>query len=95
MLSTQARSTIPPGYQTSAPRLSHVRAIWAAVTYDPTATLSELRAITGLSNATIGRALHALRFAGYIDFDPSRARARVVLVPFAIIAPRGDAPAAG
>jgi hypothetical protein len=60
MLSTQARSTIPPGYQRSAPKLTHARAVWAAVTYTPTATLTELRAVTGLSLTTIGRALHAL-----------------------------------
>lgn len=85
MLSIQARKTIPHGYQRSAPKLRDMRTVWAAVTRTPTATLTELRAVTGLSLTTIGRALHALRFAGYIDFDPYRSRARTIVVPFGLV----------
>lgn len=82
----------PAGYHHGRP-ISHqaVRTVWAAVTADPQARVRDMSKYLHMSSATIVLALHTLRAAGYIDFAPRTTGARTVLMPFALIAPRGHA----
>jgi DNA-binding MarR family transcriptional regulator len=57
-----------------------VRAVWAAVTRRPQASIRELAIETGIAYSRAGDALRILRDAGYIAHCPGTARARVVVV---------------
>lgn len=62
--------------------LRSIRAVWAAITADPPATIHELSARLDISRSTIYSAIRLLRAAGYIVEPPRSARARRVVVPF-------------
>jgi hypothetical protein len=68
-----------------------VRAVWAAITATPQAPVRELATRLGYSTATINLALQTLRKADYVAFADRTSGARTVLLPFALIAPRGHA----
>ena len=68
--------------KTPAPSPATIRAVWAAVTRQPRATLMQLTAACGKSDTTVWHALRVLRARGYIDY-PARTRcARTIIIPF-------------
>ena len=64
-----------------------VRRVWAEVSRNPRLTIQELRSICGVSSTNvIHRACLELEACGYLRSPQNQGRARVVLVPFAMIA---------
>ena len=64
--------------------LSHhfIRAVWAAVSKQPCASVRELADMAGYSSyGLVGEALRYLRACGYIEFEDHTKRARRVVLP--------------
>lgn len=59
-----------------------LRQVWAAVTAHPQMPIRALAKTLRRSNSTVIDTLHALRDAGYINFEDRTERTRTVLVPF-------------
>jgi predicted transcriptional regulator len=63
--------------------VQHARAIWAALTREPRATIDELHRRTGLARRTCYAAIRLLHDAGYIDAPPHlEGNARRIIIPF-------------
>lgn len=61
------------------------RRVWAVLTRCPGLTVRVLSQQLGLPHQTIQNALHYLRGAGYIEYADNTARARRVVLPYAVL----------
>lgn len=68
------------------------RAVWAAVTRDPCASMDDMAAKLGIARSTVYHALQRLRDLGYISFQDRAKVSRTVLVPCRV-GPLGLVPA--
>lgn len=62
------------------------RRVWAVLTRYPGVTVRTLSHQLDLPLQTIQDALHYLRGAGYIAYQPGAVRARRVILPYAVLA---------
>ncbi len=61
---------------------TRIRAVWAAVTRQPNASVRELAAELRIGYGRVAESLRALAAFGYIEIAPGRTRARRIVVPF-------------
>lgn len=75
---------VPHQTYDTPPPLHITRAVWAAVSQQPNATLAQLNRRLGLSDSMVWRALRTLRTLGYIDYPEHTRCARTIVIPFHI-----------
>lgn len=65
---------------------AQARAVWAALTREPRATVERLHIVTGLARRTCYAAIRMLHDTGYIEAEPHLfGQPRRVIVPFYVI----------
>jgi DNA-binding MarR family transcriptional regulator len=62
-------------------QFDYTRRVWADLTANPTTTIREMCARTGIHREAAQAAIYELEARGYITHDPRVARGRRVIVP--------------